>query len=557
MAVKKTIKDKENQNLNKIDLIDATPAAPEDMSYQIARNALAQAAIDALQQYGGTEGGAAAVQYAAAAGDDKVSCVDPADKEKIFAEAVEAFEAEHVYHIKGSLVPADYTDVGEANVLIKEYGHCIRYTKATGWIYYDSKRWAGNYIKAHGIVQQLTERQLKEAREMRKAEKRKKKPNDKRLSAVEAYQNFAYKERNTSRQAACLKEAEPGAEIDVCMLDRDGYLLNTPSGVVNLRTGEIRIGRSIDYITKITSVGPSHDNEDIWYDFLARLTGGDSELQQYLQLVIGMAAIGKVFYEGLIIAVGEGGNGKSTFFNAIKRVLGDYATMVNPDIFIRSSNINKSAEIVTLKGERLTLAAELDSGKSLDAGMLKRISSTDMITARALYKDPIQFLPTHTTIMFTNNLPEVDSDDDGTWDRLIIVPFYTRFRNTSNEIKDYGSYLIDHCGGAILQWIIDGAVKFLQANCKIQRPTCVKSAIARYREENDWLGHFIKERCVVDSSYYQKSSSMYNVYQAYCAETGETKRSMHEFKRAMERAGYPCEHRRDGNFYIGISCKLV
>ena len=291
------------------------------------------------------------------------------------------------------------------------------------------------------------------------------------------YYNFACKERNTSRQAACLKEAEPGAEIDVSMLDRDGYLLNTPSGVVNLRTGEIRIGRSIDYMTKITSVGPSRVNQDIWYGFLDRLTGGDHELQQYLQLVIGMAAIGKVFYEGLIIAVGEGGNGKSTFFNAIKRILGDYAEMINPDIFIRSSSINKSAEIVTLKGERLALAAELDSGKSLDAGMLKRISSTDMITARALYKDPIQFMPSHTTIMFSNTLPQVESNDDGTWDRLIIVPFYTRFRNTSGEIKDYGSYLIDHCGGAIMQWIIDGAVKFLQADCKISRPACVQKAV--------------------------------------------------------------------------------
>lgn len=553
MVVKKTTKDmSENQNLNKIDQTDVTPAA---MTYQTARNALAQAAIDALHQYGGTDGGAAAVQYAEAAGDKKTSCVDPAEKEKIYAEAVEAFEAEHVYHIKGRLVPADYTDVGEAKVLIKEYGHCIRYTKTTGWIFYDSKRWAGNYTKAHGIVQKLTERQLEEARKMRKEVKRKK-SNDKRLSAVEMYYNFACKERNTSRQAACLKEAEPGAEIDVSMLDRDGYLLNTPSGVVNLRTGEIRIGRSIDYMTKITSVGPSRVNQDIWYGFLDRLTGGDHELQQYLQLVIGMAAIGKVFYEGLIIAVGEGGNGKSTFFNAIKRVLGDYAEMINPDIFIRSSSINKSAEIVTLKGERLALAAELDSGKSLDAGMLKRISSTDMITARALYKDPIQFMPSHTTIMFSNTLPQVESNDDGTWDRLIIVPFYTRFRNTSGEIKDYGSYLIDHCGGAIMQWIIDGAVKFLQADCKISRPACVQKAVDDYREENDWLGHFIKDRCVVDPSYDQMSGSMYKNYKDYCEENGEQKHNMHEFKSAMERAGFPCDHRRDGNFYRGISCRL-
>jgi putative DNA primase/helicase len=540
---------------------EAIPSTQEDKLYQDARTALQQAAVDALHQYGGEADGAAKKQYTSAANDKKLWRVEPEEKTRIWKNTVKSQKSvkaqTQLSSIKGSLAPADFTDVDEANMLNKMYGHYIRFCKETGWLYYDGMRWLENSIKAHGLVQQMTERQLTESKQLYKLEKSKAKPDDKRLVAIEAYHKFACRERSSGRQAACLTEAQPGAVIDIKELDRDGFLLNTPAGVIDLRSGQMRMHRAEDYITKITSVSPSHINEDIWNHFLDDLTGGDQELQQYLQLVVGMAAIGKVYYEGLIIAIGEGGNGKSTFFGAIKNVLGDYAEMVNPDIFIRTSNINKSAEIVTLKGERLALAAELDTGKSLDAGMLKRISSTDMITARALYKDPIQFMPTHTTVMFSNHLPQVDAGDDGTWDRLVIVPFYTRFRNTSSEIKDYGSYLINHCGGAILQWIIDGAVMFFKSGCKIQHPACVKNAIAKYREENDWLGHFIEDRCVIDPSYDEMSSEMYNTYQAYCEASGEKKRSMHDFKKAMERAGFPCDHRNKGNFYVGISCRLV
>lgn len=540
---------------------EAIPSTQEDKLYQDARNALKQAAVDALHQYGGEADGAAKKQYTSAANDKKLWRVEPEEKTRIWKNTVKSQKSvkaqTQLSSIKGSLAPADFTDVDEANMLNKMYGQYIRYCDEIGWLYYDSKRWLENSIKAHGLVQQMTERQLTESKQLYKLEKSKAKPDDKRLVAIEAYHKFACRERSSGRQAACLTEAQPGAVIDIKELDRDGFLLNTPAGVIDLRSGQMRMHRAEDYITKITSVSPSNENANIWAEFLEDLTGGDRELQQYLQLVVGMSAIGKVYYEGLIIAIGEGGNGKSTFFGSVKRVLGDYAEMVNSDIFIRNSYTNKPSELATLKGERLVLAAELDTGKDLDSGVLKRVSSTDEISARKVYHDPMNFTPSHTMIMFTNNLPQVDTNDSGTWDRLVIVPFFTRFRNSKGEKKDYGSFLIEQCGGAILQWIIDGAVMFLQTGCKIERPTCVINAVAKYRKENDWLGHFIEDRCVVDPSNFQQSSSMYSTYKAYCDETGETRRSTREFKRAMERAGFPCTHRRDGNYYQGISCRLV
>lgn len=562
MAIKKTIKNKAgDQNLNKIDKIDATPAAPVDMTYQAAHNALAQAAIDALQQYGGEADGAARKQYAVVAADKKVGCVESKEKEKIWRGAVKKYKNEQARlqlgQLKCTLAPDDYTDIGEAKAFVREYGRYVLYCKSTDWLWYDDTRWEGdNYEKVHGLVQDFTQRQLEESDQMYQVEANKEKPNKKLLAMLKSYKNFAYKERSSRRQKDCMNEAKPQINIKIKAFDNDPYILNTPDGEIDLRTGQMNPHRPEHHLMKITSVGPSRDNQDIWYDFLDRLTGGDHQLQQYLQLVTGMAAVGKVYYEGLVVAVGEGGNGKSTFFNSVKAVLGDYTRMINSNIFVRHSNINKESELAMLKGTRLAITAELDAGTQLDTGMLKRTSSTDLINARMLYHNSMEFPPTHTMVMYTNHLPQVDVNDSGTWERLIIVPFFTKFRNTSGEVKDYCSYLVDHCGGAILQWIIDGAVNFFKADCKIQRPVCVQRAVDDYREENDWLGHFIEDRCVVDPSNFQQSSSMYCTYKAYCAETGETRRSMSVFKKAMEKAGFPCDHKSNGNFYIGISCRL-
>ncbi len=545
-----------NQSLDNTVQKEAIPAAPRDMSYQAARIALQQAAINVLHQYSGANE-AAKKQYENISCSGEAQKIEPAVKETIWKEAVQDYKDEQAYlqwgRIKGSLVPADYSDVGEAKVFVREYGSCIRYCKAMDWLWFDGKRWVGKSdIKVLGLVHEFTERQLAEADQMYQEEKNKKSPDKKRLAAIKTYRNFICKERNNRKPNNCLNQARPESEIKDEELDKDGYLLNTPSGEFDLRNGKMQGHCPEDFITKITPVTPSNVNADIWYKFLNRLTGGDQELQQYLQMVVGMAAIGKVYYEGLIIAVGEGGNGKSTFFNSIKYVLGDYAGMIDPDIFIRKVNINKSAELATLKGERLALAAELDTGKSLDSGMLKRVSSTDVISARELYQNPMDFTPSHTMIMFTNHLPQVDTEDEGTWDRLIIVPFKSRIRNTSGEIKDYASYLIEQCGGAILQWIIDGAAMFYEGGCRIKRPACVQKAVDEYREENDWLGHFLEEKCVMDPAYKMKAGEIYSAYKEYCDEAGETARSVIVFKSAMVRKGYVWKRKGAGRFYYGV-----
>lgn len=459
--------------------------------------------------------------------------------------------------------PDDYSDVGQARVLVEQNGHIIRYNEATGWIAYDEKKWAESYLQAQRLSQELTDRQLEGAKQLLKnarseedaaieeGDKEKERKAKMAVKAAMDYRNYVLGRRKTSRIAATLTEAEPMAEIAVTELDKDAFLLNTPEGTVDLRTGEIRSHDPLDFITKMTSVSPSNVGEEIWNEFLNRLTCGDQGLQEYHQIVAGMCAIGKVFVENLIIAYGSGGNGKSSFYNALSLVMGDYAGSLSAETLTVNCRKNKSPEYAELRGKRLIIAAELEEGMRLDTSIVKKLCSTDPIKAEKKFKAPFDFIPSHTTILYTNHLPKVGTNDSGTWDRLVVVPFNARFRGMDGQIYNYAEYLLENAGGAILSWIIEGARKFIKAGYHIEQPEAVRKAIEEYRQQNDWFHNFINERCEV-GAFTEGSQEMYLDYRSYCDEVGEYKRSAAEFKNEMIKAGFKWHRTGKGAIYHGI-----
>ena len=157
--------------------------------------------------------------------------------------------------------------------------------------------------------------------------------------------------------------------------------------------------------------------------------------------------------------------------------------------------------------------------------------------------------------LFTNHLPKVGTNDKGTWDRLTVVPFPARFRGEKGEVKNYAEYLYEHCGGAILLWMIQGATKFIEANYFIEKPQIVKDAIEEYRQENDWLNNFVTECCEDQPGERVPASEMYNTYKTYCESVNEYVRHVSDFKSAMVAAGYEWKRVSAGKFYIGLTLK--
>lgn len=217
------------------------------------------------------------------------------------------------------------------------------------------------------------------------------------------------------------------------------------------------------FITKQTGVDMSNDGEEIRQTALDTFFCGDRELVDYVQQIVGLSAIGKVYTEALIIAYGEGKNGKSTFWNTISKVLGTYSGNMSSDVLTTGKSRNIKPEMAELKGKRLVIASETEDGQRLSSASIKQLCSTDEIYAEKKYKDPFSFTPSHTLVLYTNHLPKVGEIDKGTWRRLIVIPFDAKI-STNDDIKNYADYLFENAGGAILKWIVEGSKKIIDAS---------------------------------------------------------------------------------------------
>ena len=461
----------------------------------------------------------------------------------------------------GSLKPEDYSDVGQAKVLSREYGDELKFTAATDFIRFDGEVWVEDKQMAVGACVEFLDLQLQDAKDSIEVamkalvdagyDETLVKQGSKALAkeiqtehlslfymlvGAEKYLAFAMKRRDYKYITSALNVAKSMLTIKVSDLDKDPVLLNTPRATYNLEKGIAgeQPHDPFDLITKITECSPGDEGMDIWLEALETFFCGDAELIEYVQKVIGLAAIGKVYEEFIIIAYGDGANGKSTFWNTIARVLGTYSGKISSDILTMGNKVNAQPEMAELKGKRLIIASEMQEGVRLNTAMVKQLCSTDEIQACKKYKDPFHFVPSHQVVLYTNHLPKVGANDDGIWRRLKVIPFNAKIKGNS-DIKNYADYLYEKAGSAIMKWIIEGAEKVSKSDHKVDDPKCVRDAVAAYRDDNDWLGHFIADCCEVDDSYEEKSGEFYQQYRAYCIQSGEYTRSTTDFYSAVEK----------------------
>ena len=483
------------------------------------------------------------------------------------------------YNADMKLKPDDYSDIGQAKILSREYSGELVFTDATDYMRYDGIRWAESKQLAVGACEEFLDKQLTEAKvAIEKAEnalikagvdkdavmaggKELQKSIDENsekafveYAAAVAYKAFVMKRRDMKYIISALQAAKPMLLWDIKDFDSQEFLLNTPAATYDLRTGESTEHSASDLITKVTAVSPDDENMDIWLEAVNSFFCGDAELIEYVQQIVGLSAIGKVYLEALIISYGEGRNGKSTFWNTISRVLGSYSGSISADALTMKCTRNVRPEMAELKGKRLVIAAELEEGMRLNTSVVKQLCSTDEVSAEKKYRDPFKFTPTHTLVLYTNHLPRVGANDEGTWHRLIVIPFNAKIEGKS-DIKNYADFLFEKAGGAVLSWIIEGAKKVIKCNFKLTIPQCVSDAIEKYRENNDWLSMFIEDCCEVDASYTQKSGELYQEYRAYCARTGEYTRSTTDFYTGLDSAGFSKRKTKTGVIVYGIRLK--
>ena len=476
------------------------------------------------------------------------------------ADAAEQVQSRGEEEIAEDVRPGDFSDAGNAEKFQELNEGRLLYTDSRGWLCWNGIRWEADDHKAMKRSVHMSDKMLQEAQIAYKkalhAQADAKadmdqEAMDKTAAAVKrekAYLDHAMRTRSDRRIKAILELAKHFLAIDPARLDANPEELNTPKGIINLKTGEMRPCDKSALCTKVTACAPGSAGAEMWISFLESVTGGDSSFITYLQMVAGMALFGRVYEEGIVLAYGPGRNGKSTLFNALAAVLGDYAGTLDIAV-LTTDRQNRGAALATLRGKRLVIAGELEEGKRLSVSTLKQISSTDPITVEEKYRSPETIIPTHTLILYSNHEPQVGSTDDGTWRRIRVAPFKTRI---SRGIPNYGEKLVNEAGPAILAWAIQGAMMFAENGYRLPSPEVVEEATEEYRQRENWLENFLEECYIMEPDARAPAGELYKEYREWAQRSGDYVRRSVEFSDAMAGKGFVKKVRDGRRFWLGI-----
>jgi len=443
----------------------------------------------------------------------------------------------------------DYTDLGNALCMAKAFGDMLCYTSAWGWCVWNGQVWETDVEwAAMNCARDMVTAMMKHAKDWKNRvyallEAEEIDPTSdvgkaRLLPSNELYKH-AVKSQSERSMSAMLKLNKSFMVASADQFDANPWLLNTQDGVVDLKTGELNAHDAKYRMTRITDYGVSDEKAPMFNAFLHKIFCDDDDLIRYVQMQLGTSLVGKVYSENLIIANGTGSNGKSTLFNTMLGLLGNYGTAINPELLMSGRTETQQVGAAMLAGKRLGIAQETEEGEHFRSSQIKRLVSTDSFVAKKLYKDPHEVKPTHTLILSTNFLPRINSTDKGTWRRITVVPFNAELKD-KEVITDYHSVLLEHEGNAILKWAIDGAVAFSKNGCSmIQKPQAVEDASKDYRENEDWLAWFLADCTyeIDDKEAYVSHTDLYNTYMSWTRTNGEFQRKSKEFGKALQMCG--------------------
>jgi putative DNA primase/helicase len=313
--------------------------------------------------------------------------------------------------------------------------------------------------------------------------------------------------------------------------DTDAELINTPKGIVDLRTGE-NYGHSPNaYMTKVTAVAPDHTMATpIWLRFLERTTGGDQALADFLQRVSGYALTGLTSEHAMFFIYGTGANGKSTFLNALIGCFGDYHRTSAIETFTASATERHPTDLAALRGARLVTAVETEEGRRWAESKIKSLTGGDRIAARFMRQDFFEFTPAFKLIIAGNHKPGLRSVDEAIRRRLHLIPF-TVTVPTAERDETLPDQLKAEWSG-ILAWAIRGCLEWQRIG--LSQPECVRAATAAYLEGEDALAAWIDDECQSDPNAWESSTTLFYSWKRYADRSGEHHGSLKKFRQRLE-----------------------
>lgn len=411
------------------------------------------------------------------------------------------------------------TDSDNADRIVRLYGDNIRYSPGYGWVVWNGTTWEPDSENAK-LILLATESMLllrDEALEDAKT------PDNFKIAIARA--SWATSSLNAGKlhSSIDLARAREKIRIEIDQLDakETKFLLNTPNGMVNLKTGELLDFDKKLLITKSTSVEYDKDSEcPFWIKTLNLAFNGDQELIDYMQRAIGYSLTGSNSEQCLFICWGEqGNNGKSTILETIQKILGSYAQMSDMKVITSTETDNRVASsLAKLPGVRLVSMNEAEENQKLSESLIKQITGGDTLQACKKFKEPFEFQPIFKLWIRTNEKPIIRGMSDAIWRRIKLIPFEVPIPEHERIRRDdVDEALIKEYKG-ILNWCIQGAVKWNKHG--LMDPKIVTAATSGYRTEMDIIQSFYDE-CIIESpEAYVSRSELYQTFSRWAKENG-------------------------------------
>lgn len=329
----------------------------------------------------------------------------------------------------------------------------------------------------------------------------------------------------TQSRVTSMLEMREGVRCDVDTFDQNVMELNTPGGIVDLTTGEIRPCDPDAMHSRATTATPAPSADaPIWLKFIEEVTNGDDELARYLQKMAGYCLTGTVREHTLTFVWGPGGNGKSVWLNTLSAIMGSYSTPAPLTAFFRGAGDQHPTDLAGLMGARLVTAPETQAGRVWDDQKIKAVTSGDPIRARFMRQDYVEFQPRFKLIVVGNHAPQVEQVDDAMKRRLNIVPF--TFKPKVPDVDLMQKLEAEY--PAILRWAIDGCLMWGREG--LTAPKAVRDRTAAYFEEEDMIRQWMKECCKLDVDAQVSRAELYDSWKMWATDRGEHPGSLRMFR---------------------------
>jgi putative DNA primase/helicase len=415
-------------------------------------------------------------------------------------------------------------DIANADRYAAEHADRLRHV--TGfvppWRVWDGTRWAADETGEHMEAAKRTADRLLEAARARDKRWTKHASETRRAGRLRAMVNLAASDPRLARRARDF--------------DADPWLLNTPSGTLDLRTMELRPHDPADGLTMLTGAAYRPDAQaPTWRAFLDRILAAP-DLEPFLRRLVGISAIGASREHLLAILWGGGANGKTTAANALGFALGDYAHAGTVELLLgRHRPGAATPDVADLRGRRLVTVAETREDGRLAAERVKALTGGDPITARHLYGQPFTFQPSHTTWLLTNHRPRVDDDGDAIWRRLLLVPFTVTIPEHERD-PELGHRLELEADG-ILGWIVQGAAEYLADG--LEPPAVVRAATEEYRQAEDAFAAWLDECTELDPQAFTPTARLRASYAEWAKRNGSEELTSNAITERLSRRVLP------------------